>query len=334
MVVDCHTHIIVPEILRSTAPGDDWRPAVRWQNDQQIIDFAGKQIRSAVRDFVHIEQILENQAGAGVDHVVLSPWVSLVGYDQPAAAGLQISQIQNEGLLQIAGQYPEQVSVLGTVPLQTPDIAADVLVGLMAEPGIIGVEIAASVNGDYLGHERLRPFWAAADETGAVVFVHPTTRGFDLPVLNDYYLWNTAGNPLETAITAAHMVMSGLMEQYPNLKVVLAHGGGALMALRGRLRHAHTFQPQARAQLTHSPDESLRRFYYDSLTHDAGLLHDLLDFVGDDHVLLGSDYPFDMGDNHAVQNIRALGLPAATVTNILSRNFSRLINSTKAMKGD
>ena len=91
----------------------------------------------------------------------------------------------------------------------------------------------------YLGDERFEPFWAAAEETGALVFIHPTTRGFDAPVFGDYYLWNTVGNPLETTITAAHMVMAGVLERHPGLRVVLAHGGGALPALRGRLRHAH-----------------------------------------------------------------------------------------------
>ena len=90
------------------------------------------------------------------------------------------------------------------------------------------------------------------------MFIHPTTRGFDVPVLNEFYLWNAVGNPFETTLTAAHMTMAGVMERHRDLRVLLAHGGGALPALRGRLAHAHSFQPQAHAGLKESPLESIR----------------------------------------------------------------------------
>ena len=325
MVIDTHAHIIVPQILRDAAPDEQWRPAVSWQNGQQVIDFAGKQIRSAVREFVDIEQILEAQDEAGVDHVVLAPWVSIVRYNAPPQEGLRTSQIQNDALAALVHQYPQRISVLGTVPLQEPALAAEEVHRIMKMNGVVGVEIAASVNGDYLGDERFRPFWKAAEAANALVFIHPTTRGFDLPVLNEFYLWNTVGNPLETAITAAHMVMSGLMEQHPGLKVLLAHGGGALLALRGRLRHSHTFQPQARSKLVESPEASLKRFYYDTLMHDAELLRALIDFAGVDHVLVGSDYPFDMGDDHPAEIVRSLRLDASEEQKILRENAIRLM---------
>ena len=155
------------------------------------------------------------------------------------------------------------------MPLQAPELAVQELTALMKMDGMVGVEVAASVGDAYLGDEKFEEFWSVAESTGAVVFIHPTTRGFNLPVLNEYYLWNTVGNPLETAITASQMVMSGVMERYPNLKVILAHGGGALMMVRGRLQHSHTFQPQAQAKLTESPLIHCADFYYDTLTHDA-----------------------------------------------------------------
>ena len=324
MVIDVHAHIIVPEILHDAAPNETWRPAMSWRDGQQVIDFAGKQIRSAIHEFVDIEVILSHYQTLGVDRVILSPWVSILRYEASLEEGLRSSRIQNEALAKLAQHYPDHIAVLGTVPLQAPETAARELENIMREPGMVGVEVAASTGGDYLGHERFRPFWAAAEETGAVVFIHPTTRGFNMPVFDDYYLWNMVGNPLETAITAAHMVMAGIMETHPGLKVVLAHGGGALMALRGRLRHAHTFQPQARSVLTESPNESLKRFYYDSLTHDPGLLHELIDFVGEDHVLLGSDYPFDMGDDNPSQAIHRLTIQDSIKQKILGENAIRL----------
>jgi aminocarboxymuconate-semialdehyde decarboxylase len=238
-------------------------------------------------------RILEEASAKGIDHVVLSPWVRLLEGD------LDHCRVLNERLADLVGN---RVSVLGGVPLDRPDELRAVL-----QSGLAGVEVPASVDGDYLGDDRFEPFWAAAEETGAIVFIHPTTRAFDWP---DYYLWNTVGNPFETTITAAHMVMAGVMERHPRLRVLLAHGGGALPALRGRLRHCHTFQPQARSRLREDPEASLRRFYFDSVTHDPAVLRGLVEFAGGDHVVLGTDHPFDMADPHPVATVRAAGLGA------------------------
>ncbi|HET7087458.1 MAG TPA: amidohydrolase family protein [Anaerolineae bacterium] len=326
MIIDTHAHIIVPEILRETAPEEAWRPRVFCESGKQVVDYAGKQIKSAVREFVRIESILEAQMAAGIDRVLLCPWASLVRYDVEPDEGLRTSRIQNEALARLAQAHPDRVSALGTVPLQDAALAARELESLMQEPGLHGVEVAASVRDAYLGDDRFRPFWAAAEATGALVFIHPTTRGFSMPVFNDYYLWNTVGNPLETTITAAQMIMSGVMEAHPGLKVLLAHGGGALLSLRGRLRHAHTFQPQAKSRLRESPEQSLKRFYFDTVTHDVDVLRGLVDYVGVDRVLLGSDYPFDMGDERPAEIVRGLGLPAENEAKILGGNAARLLN--------
>ena len=309
-IIDCHAHIIVPEITNEADPSDGWRPRVTWEDGQQVVAFAGKSIRSALREFVHIDAILTEQDRAGVDRVLLAPWVSLLRYDAEPQVGLGTCRIYNEALSRLAQVHPQRVSALGAVPLQDADLAARELESVMALPGLCGVEIAASICGDTLGADRFAQFWAAAEASGALVFVHPTTRGFGLPVMDEYYLWNTVGNPLETTISAAHMIMAGVMERHPGLKVLLAHGGGAILALRGRLAHAHSFQPQARQRLTESPLDSLRRFYYDTVTHDPGVLRALVDVVGADHVVLGSDYPFDMGDARPADIVEALDLPA------------------------
>jgi aminocarboxymuconate-semialdehyde decarboxylase len=241
---------------------------------------------SIVGEFRDPAGILDAADRAGIDRVVLSPWVLLLDGD-PAL---------NDAMLALRG---ERIGVLGSVPLREPEAAAQMLRGLP------GVEIPASVDGAYLGDDRFEPFWAAAEETGAVVFIHPTTRAFDWP---DYHLWNTVGNPFETTVTAAHMVMAGVMERHPDLRVVLAHGGGALPALRGRLRHAHEAVAAARARLSEPPEASIRRFYFDTVTHDPRVLRDLAEFVGVDHVLLGTDHPFDMGDPDPVATVRYAGL--------------------------
>ncbi|MDR7555248.1 MAG: amidohydrolase family protein [Armatimonadota bacterium] len=325
MIVDLHAHVIVPALLRDAAPAEAWRPRVYWDAGRQVIEHGGRRLTSAVREFVDPDGILAAQDAAGVDCVVLSPWASLLRYDVPPVEGLRTSRLYNEGLARLAEAHPTRIRALGTVPLQDPELAARELETVLRLPGLCGVEVAASVNGAYLGDDRFRPFWAAAEATGAVVFVHPTTRGFDLPALADYYLWNAVGNPLETTIAAAQMVLAGVLEAHPRLKVVLAHGGGALPALRGRLRHAHRVTAPARARLREPVDASLRRFYYDTVTHDVDLLRGLVAYASPEQVVLGSDYPFDMGVEQPAEAVRALGLPPEEEAKILGGNAARLL---------
>jgi aminocarboxymuconate-semialdehyde decarboxylase len=293
-VVDVHAHVIVPGLGAE----------VRWDDQGQVVDFDGRELRAAVREFVDIGRILEEQDRSGVDVVVLCPWVQLLGREP---------ERQNEALAELVS---DRVACLGTVPLDRPELLNE----LMADGRLSGVEIAASVGGDYLGHERFRPFWAAAEDSGALVFVHPTTRGIELPVLQEHYLWNLVGNPTETTIAAAHMVMQGVLDDHPGLKVVLAHGGGAVTTLRGRLQHAQSFKPPGRDVLS-----ALKRCYYDTVVFDPGVLRALVDFAGADRVLLGSDYPFDMGDDRPGDVVRALGLDEAEETAILGGTALRLL---------
>jgi aminocarboxymuconate-semialdehyde decarboxylase len=321
---DFHAHVIPAEITRDAAPSEDWRPRVYREDGAQMVELGGRTIRSAVEEFVDVDRIVEAQAGAGIERTVLCPWVPLLFYDAEAEEGLRRCRIQNEALAAAVRSRPDRLAALGSVPLQEPELAAGELEGLMARGGLGGVEVAASVRGAYLGDDRFEPFWSAAERSGALVFIHPTTRGFEVPALADYYLWNSVGNPFETTIAAAHMVMAGVLERHPGLRVLLAHGGGALLALRGRLRHAHSFQPQARARLGEPPDEAIRRFHFDTVTHDPQLLRALIAFAGPERILLGSDYPFDMGDPAAVASVRGLGLAPETEAAILSGNAERL----------
>jgi aminocarboxymuconate-semialdehyde decarboxylase len=319
---DVHAHVIVPEIT-----GDEpWQPRVSWDDSgSQVVEMGGKQVRAAVAEFVDIDGILAAQDDAGVDRVLLCPWVPLLYYDAEPDEGLRRARIQNDALAGLVRDHPDRVAALGAVPLQDPELAARELPDVMHM--LSGIEVAASVHGVFLGDDRFEPLWDAAEATGALIFVHPTTRGFDSPAFHGYYLWNTVGNPLETAVTAAHMVMAGVMERHPGLRVLLAHGGGALLALRGRLRRAHSFQPDARSRLRESPDDSIRRFHFDTLTHDAELLRALIDYAGPDRVLLGSDYPFDMGDARHVDSVRALGLAPDVEAAILAGNAERILSS-------
>jgi aminocarboxymuconate-semialdehyde decarboxylase len=325
VIVDSHCHVIPAGMLTQAVP-DDWRPVLRRENGRFTVSFQGRRLTSVTGDFADVSAMLADAAASGVTHLLISPWILLVPVRAGTADAVRICRVQNESLARAAAAAPEgRVHALGAVPLQDPARAAAELDRLMDLPGIRGVEVPASIGGRYLGEDEFTPFWEAAAGTGAVVFIHPTTTGLGLPALNEYYLWNSVGNPVETAIAAAQLVAGGMLERCPGLVVLLAHGGGALLGLRGRLRRAYAVRPEARSYATMAPDDLLRSLYFDSLTHDRAVLADLVTFAGADHVLLGTDRPFDMGTDEPVEEIAALGLGPADEQLILGGNADRLL---------
>jgi len=294
-VVDAHAHVVVPGLGAE----------VTWRDGAQVVAYQGREIRAALREFVDLDRILEAQDAAGVDVVVLCAWVNLLGHEVGR---------QNEAL---AGMVGERVAALGTVDLERPEL----LVELMEDGRLRGVEIPAAPGGAYLGDARFRDFWAAAAQTGALVFVHPSTRGFGLPVMDEHYLWNTVGNPLETTVSAAHMIGAGVLDEHPALRVLLAHGGGVLASLHGRLAHEQEIHPPGR-----DVRAAIRRFHVDTVVHDADVLRGLVELFGADHVLCGSDYPFDMGVERPAEIVCGLGLPVEDEAKILGANALRLLD--------
>ncbi len=320
--VDVHAHVVVRELVGE----GPWRARLHAEGGRHVVEWRGRRVTSAVREFVEPARILEQLAQVGVDGVVLSPWVSMLPCEEPdLGLAREVCQAWNEGLSRICCQFPGRVWAFGAVPVQDPAAAAGLLAELRGYPGLVGVEVPACVQGRLLGDDALLPFWEAAEDLGFAVFVHPTTRGLGIPALADHYLWNSVGNPLETAMTAAHLVMRGVLERHPRLRVLLAHGGGALPSLRGRLRHAHRFRPEARSRLREDVDSSLRRLYYDTVTHDPVLLRQLVEWVGTGQVLLGSDFPFDMGLEQPVAFVRSAELAASAEAQVLRDNAVRML---------
>jgi aminocarboxymuconate-semialdehyde decarboxylase len=323
LIIDTHCHVIVAEMTAGTVP-EHWRPVVSRENGRYRLGFRGREINSVTGEFTDVAAMLEQAAATGIGHLLLSPWINLVPVDAGLPEARLICQVQNDALAAAAAAHPGRVSAVGAVALQDPVLAGRQLTELVAIPGMCGAEIPSSVGGRYLGDDFFGPFWEAAEASGALVFIHPSTRGFGVPALDGYYLWNSVGNPLETAVAAAHMAVAGVLERHPGLRVLLAHGGGALPAVRGRLRRAFAVRGEARAGTTAGPDESLRRFYYDTVTHDRDLLVGLIRYAGAGQVVLGSDRPFDMGTDHPLDEVRALALGAEEDL-VVSGNATRLL---------
>jgi len=327
VILDCHCHVIPAGMLTGAVP-EPWRPQLNVTDGQRVVSFQGRRLTSVTGEFSDVAVMLEEAGTAGVSHLLISPWILLVPVQAEVPVAMRICRVQNESIAQAAQDSGGRVYGLGAVPLQDPSLAAAELAELIAVPGMHGVEVPASVGGSYLGDDKFTPFWEAAADTGALVFVHPTTTGLGIAGLHGGYLWNSVGNPLETTIAAAQLVVNGVLERHPGLRILLAHGGGALLALRGRLRRAFAVRPEARAGSACEPDDSLRRLYFDSLTHDTAVLADLVAFAGADHVALGSDRPFDLGTDRPAEEIRALGLPAEDEQLLLGGTAERLLSLT------
>jgi aminocarboxymuconate-semialdehyde decarboxylase len=327
MIIDAHAHIIVPEILREANPAEEWRPRVIWENGKQFVEYGPKKIGSATREFVAPEKILHEIKISGADAVLLCPWVSLVRYEANPEESLAACQIQNDALSLLVKKYPQQATALGMIPLQDVVLAIKELERVI-KLGLKGVEIGAHVNGMYPGDASFRPFWEACESLGAFVFIHPVEGG-GRAELRDYYMWNVIGNPLDTTIAAGHLILSGVMDAYPRLKILLAHGGGTLPFIHGRLDRGFKQRPEINKVISRTPTEYLKQFYFDSITHDATVLRGLVDLVGADHVLLGSDYPFDMGNENPVELVRAAGFDPETEAKIIGGNAMRLLNIAK-----
>jgi aminocarboxymuconate-semialdehyde decarboxylase len=304
LLVDCHVHLVPPGLVwRSGDPAG--RPRFREEGGAQLAEVAGRSARIGPADLTSLPGALEAARRRGLHAVVVSPWVQLGAdqFDSPADA-TDAARVQNDQLARLVGPH---VGALGTVPLRQVDEAVREVERALSL-GLRGVQVGACVGGVFLGDDAFEPFWAAAERLGAVVFVHPTARGLQASALAAYFLWNSVGNPLETAISAAHLVAAGVLDRHPALLIVLAHGGGGIAALRGRLQQAWSSQPQARARSRLAPADALRGFLYDTVVYDAAVLRDLADFVGTDRLLLGSDHPFEMAELDPLRLVREAGL--------------------------
>jgi aminocarboxymuconate-semialdehyde decarboxylase len=208
--------------------------------------------------------------------------------------------------------------------MQDPPGAAAELERAVTELGLRGAAICTHVNGVDLDQRRFRVVFETAARLGAPIFLHPQNAG-DVSRLEQYHLWNLLGFPMESAVAVSRLVMGGVFEALPGLRIVLAHGGGFFPYQLGRLDHGYASREELRARLPRPPSAYLEQIYADSLIHDGRALRFLLDRFGADHVVLGSDYPFDMGCEAPVDAVRDLGLAPEAERAVLGGTLARLL---------
>jgi aminocarboxymuconate-semialdehyde decarboxylase len=332
VIHDVHAHV-VPPALTDAIDRDGPSLGVEFvaENGRRAIAVGGRSRGALNDDLVDVEARLAAMDRARVDVQLLSSWVGLTAYTLPPAQGVRWSRVFNEALAELVASHPTRFRGLCHVPLQAPEPAAAELQHAVGTMGMVGVEITTTVDGAELDDDRLEPFWAAAGELGCLVLVHPD-RALPGRTKPRHFLANTVGNAAETTVAAVSLVCGGVLERHPGLRVCVVHGGGYLPYQVGRLDHAYAAVPKrAGGALPHPPSTYLRRLYYDTVTHSPEVLRFLIDFAGADHVVLGSDYPFEMGDADPVQTIeRVPSLTADERRQILGGNVEHLLRAVTA----
>jgi aminocarboxymuconate-semialdehyde decarboxylase len=235
---------------------------------------------------------------ARIDLQLLSGWMDLAGYHLPAEAGAWLARVQNDALAQIVKSRPERYVAAAMVPLQSPEAAAAELTRAVRELGARAVQIGARVEEEGLDAPSLDPFWSAAQTLNVPVLVHPADLAVP-PRHRRLFLHILVGNPSETTYAAAALMLGGVFDRFPKLRVLLVHGGGCVPYQFGRIARGRTAAPAlARGAAKLELDRYADNLYYDTVLHDDAALRYLVSRVGAHHVALGSDYPFPLRDDN------------------------------------
>ncbi|MEV5349116.1 amidohydrolase family protein [Streptomyces achromogenes] len=324
--VDVHAHLLLPEAeaLVDGLPGlAEARALDARRNGPAALAVNGPMVRDRLPKLTDTGARLAAMDAQGVDVQLVSPSPSHYHYWTDEDTAEKLYRLVNEATAAHCSAAPDRLCGLGLVPLQHPRQAVRALDHALAQ-GLAGVEISSHAPGRELSDPAYEPFWSRAEDTGALLFLHPFGCTLD-ERLDRWYLSNTVGQPAENAVALSHLIFSGVLDRHPGLKVIAAHGGGYLPTHIGRSDHAWSARTDARAGCAHPPSSYLRRLYFDSLVHDPYVLRELVRVAGADRVLLGSDFPFDMGTEDPVGALRAARLPEADFHAVRGGNAAALL---------
>lgn len=328
MTTDVHAHLLLPALHAEVERRDPEGVAVaadldRRRNGVESLQASGAMIGARIPKLTDVGARLAAMDAQGVDR----QWVSVspnhfYPWANEGLAGWVASET-NRLIAEHVAQAPDRLTGLGVVPLQHPHRIVEYLDDAVLGRGLAGVEISSFAGDVELSDPRLEPFWARAAELRAVVFLHPFGCSLD-ERLDRFYLTNTVGQPVENAVALSHLIFAGVLDRHPDLRIVVAHGGGYLPTAIGRSDRAWHVRPEAHG-CAHAPSTYLRRIWFDTVVHDARALRTLVEVAGGSQVVMGSDFPFDMGSDDPVTFVRGAGLPAEITARILAGNAEGLL---------
>ncbi len=328
-VIDLHCHYLNPAVAAKTAHlnGAQYDPSVIFA-DELTRKTNVTQMKTRAPKLTGVAERLVDMDRMGVDLQAVCPAPFQFFYFTEPELGAQLAREVNEGIAQLVADTPDRFVGLGSVPLQDSKLAVRELNYCVQKLGLRGVEICTNVNGMNLTDPSLKldKFFARCEELGVVIFMHPL--GYtQADRLTHHYFNNVIGNPLDSTVAVSHLIFDGVMARYPKLKVIVAHGGGYIAHYWARMDHAWRARADCRTVIKEPPSSYLEKFYFDTITFDPEMLKRLIDRFGADHVVLGTDYPYDMGEEDPLGLIAQIKrLPRAARELVVGGNAARLLN--------
>ena len=324
--VDIHSHVAIPAAAAIVAPhldpatiplahfADATTKALNQKQEQDI--------RARITGY---DERLRELDAMGIDMQLVLPSPPQCYYTVPLDIGIKAARMINEGLAAYVARRSDRFVALGTVPLMDGTEAAGELERCMKTLGMKGAQILTNVGGRELSDAAYAPFWKKAEELAALVVIHP--NGFtEARRFTRFYFNNVIGNPLETAIALHYLIFDGVLERHPNLKILAVHGGGYLPSYSGRMDHAWGARSDSHGELPHTPTTYLKKIYFDTVVFTPFQLRELVRLFGADHIIMGTDYPFDMGEYDPIGHLASVEeFDAPTMAAIAGGNARRLL---------
>jgi aminocarboxymuconate-semialdehyde decarboxylase len=322
LVVDIHCHLGIPAadaIVQAKYPGPP--PGINDFTSPKTMEVNRAQFAAIGRTLNTLDTRLADMDRLGIDVQAISPSPGQYFYFTDPETGREAARAVNDGMAAAVAQHPDRFVGMGTVPLQDSRLAVEEMRRCVNELDLRGIEISTNVNGTDFHAETLRSFWAAAEELGVLIFIHPLgfTEGRRL---SEYYFNNLIGNPLESTLAIGHLIFGGVLDAYPGLRICVAHGGGYMPGYWGRMDHGWRARADCSEHCRHEPSSYLRKLWLDTLVFDQDQLDSLVRTHGADKLCLGTDYPFDMSEPDPIgfherlsdeDKARVLGLNAAAL---------------------
>lgn len=327
--IDLHAHTIVPDAVGAMKLAHpDEAPELIEDGRITYLVFPGRERLGPLHDgtFDPARRLADMDAQL-VDIQVIAVPPAFFHYHVAGGTAADFARIQNEGLIALSDSNPDRFHVFGTLPLQDIGASLTELERIVSHPRVRGVQIGTNIGGIDLDHADLSPVWSALESANLPVWVHPDQRSLaGKDRLDAYYLQNLIGNPLESTIAIARLIFGGVLERHPELRFGFVHGGGFAPYQTGRWNHGWNCRSEPKQVVANtSPDVYFRRMFFDSLTHDPVSLELLVRRVGSSNVVLGSDYPFDMGSDDPVGNVEAADLTEDQRHAVLESNADRFL---------
>jgi len=325
---DLHNHVIPPAVVDAIRRNPDrFGTRIEDRNGKPYFDAHGRMIE-LLPEFNDVDAKIAWMDRAGMDVCAISVGPPIYFYWLKPDAGIEIIRLANDGIAQMVARHPDRLRGMAHLPMQDPDAAIAELERVKKLYGFKAVELATSIEGAPLADMKFRKVLKAIEQLGLFVFAHPyqcLAQGW----MDSYYLRNFIGFPLDTTMMIAHLMFSGALDDLKRLRILCAHGGGFMPYQIGRFVHGHDVRPEPKVNHASSPRELFKRFYFDCLTHEPRSTRHLIAMAGADHIVIGTDNPFDMAPKGAARQVGQVdaipGLTAAEREWICNRTAKKLL---------